>query len=156
MFMVISGCPGTRYCCRSNRGASTQTGHSAGVRIGNRFARMAREHGFEPAQLAICWSRPARYHCSDSSVPRPGPAGEPAARAGHDAPWRSPRVLRRFVPPAAVVPASSTPRRDALEARLNRRQNPAAEPAIEFSGTSGATGTPADLSAADGETTTPM
>ncbi|MCU1391885.1 MAG: aldo/keto reductase [Ilumatobacteraceae bacterium] len=27
----------------------------AGVRIGNRFARMARDNGFEPAQLAICW-----------------------------------------------------------------------------------------------------
>jgi aryl-alcohol dehydrogenase-like predicted oxidoreductase len=27
----------------------------AGVRVGNRFAAMAREHGFEPAQLAICF-----------------------------------------------------------------------------------------------------
>ena len=27
----------------------------AGVKIGNRFARMAREHGYDPAQLAICF-----------------------------------------------------------------------------------------------------
>jgi aryl-alcohol dehydrogenase-like predicted oxidoreductase len=34
---------------------------SAAVRAGNGFARLARDHGYNPAQLAICWvkDRPA-------------------------------------------------------------------------------------------------